>query len=218
MIFCAAPCKSSRPNHREAVVTCRNQRLRYALVPLRAVIAQPARGQSSPLACCRQMVFRRKLWRKEPACEPSLPYADKAGLSCGLGDAAPRLGRRASMQVLMRPRMVVPGPKFDQLGTQLVLAGDSDPVQLVLEGAEETLDAPVLPGAVQLGGLQADAEQGQRGFHQAAVEACLVVHANRSRQAKVATRHDQLVQDGQAACRRGRPCRSGPSPTHDVSA
>jgi hypothetical protein len=37
---------------------------------------------------------------------------------------------------------------------------------------------------MQVGGLQADAEQGQGGFHQTAVEARLVVHPYRLRQPK----------------------------------
>ena len=60
--------------------------------------------------------------------------------------------------------------------------GDGDRIELLLQRAEEALNPTVLPRALQLGGLQADAEQRQCPAHQARVQADLIVDAQSRRQ------------------------------------
>jgi len=67
--------------------------------------------------------------------------------------------------MLMGPDVVVPGSEFDQFDAQVVIIGKDDAVQLLLERAEKPLDTSVLPGAMQGGGLQTDAQQFQGRFH-----------------------------------------------------
>lgn len=77
-------------------------------------------------------------------------------------DAVPDLGRRASLQVLVRPHVVVPEPEWQQRRVELMAIGHAPAIEFGLERAEEAFDAAVLPGAVPFGGLMADAEPGQR--------------------------------------------------------
>lgn len=58
---------------------------------------------------------------------------------------------------------------------------DGDRVWPLLQRAEEVLNPTVLPGAVQLDGLQADAEYRQCPAHQAGVQAGLIVDAQSRR-------------------------------------
>src|SRR5690606_13312464 len=144
-------------------------------------------------------------------------------------------------QMLMRPRMVVPGPKLHQLHPQIIAIHDGDAIELLLERAKEPLGPSVLPGAVQCRGLQTNAQASQRGFHHARVEARLVVHPDAARQTEVPESVEKLpaipARSSTTACRPAhsaantpathdrahpassavapsdRPCRSGPSPT-----
>ena len=93
-------------------------------------------------------------------------------------DAAPGLHRRHALQVLMRPRLVVPTDELDQRGGERLLIRHDPAVELLLERAEEPFDAPVLPGAVLFDGLVANAELMKHAVEQGVVEDGFVVGAD----------------------------------------
>lgn len=64
-------------------------------------------------------------------------------------NVVPRLLRRASAQVLVRPKLVVPITEFAQRQRQCCAPAELPLLQQRLERAGEALDAPVLPRAVQ---------------------------------------------------------------------
>jgi len=133
------------------------------------------------------------------------------------------------MQMLMRANVVVPSAELGQLAAQIVRVGDGDAIQLLFEGAEEVFDpaalsllrspartslcgrstargdaarnpaSPILPRAMQVGGLQAHPNQSQCATHQPRVEARLIVHADALRQAKASERDKQFRDDGDAS-------------------
>jgi len=176
-----------------------------------ATIACPIRDVSPPSAqgvcgqCSlpdrrrRQFAPGRASWRKEPAGDQSIPHVEPLRSLGGLGAAIPRLGRGVAVQMLMRAHMVVPGAELDQLAAQIVETSDRDTIQMLLEGAKEPLDPAILPGAMQIGGLQAHAEQNQCATHQTRVEARFIVHANSLGQTETSTRDNQFTQDRRTA-------------------
>ena len=103
------------------------------------------------------------------------------------------------VQMLMRPRMVVPAAELDQFVAQVAAVNDGDPVQMPFERAEESLDAAVLPGTMGFGGLQRDAQQRQRTFHQPRIETGLVVHPDAAWNTELAKGGNQFTQESNAA-------------------
>lgn len=97
--------------------------------------------------------------RKAPASQPPSPRAELFRSSQRLASAGPCFCRCTAKQVLMRPHMVVPSPKRAELEGEFITVGDRDCVEVLLQGAEETFDPAVLPGAMQFDGLQSDADQ-----------------------------------------------------------
>ena len=64
----------------------------------------------------------------------------------------------AATQMLMRSRVVVPGAELQQLDAKIGAVRDDGPPKLALQVAEEPLDPPVLPWAMQHDRTQADAK------------------------------------------------------------
>ena len=62
-------------------------------------------------------------------------------------DAAPGLHRRHALQVLMRPRLVVPTDELDQRGGERLLIRHDPAVELLLERAEEPFTSTGRPAA-----------------------------------------------------------------------
>lgn len=87
------------------------------------------------------------------------------------------------MQMLVRPHVVVPGAERLQLEPEFLSIDDRDGVEVPLQCSEETFNTAVLSGAMQLDGLQANAEQPQPLTNQARVEADLVIDTDVCRQA-----------------------------------
>ena len=76
--------------------------------------------------------------------------------------ARPGFGRCQVLQVLMRPDVVIPTPKLNQSFMQTGSIHDVNPIQLPFQCAEESLDAAVLPRAMQIDALMPGAQQPQR--------------------------------------------------------
>lgn len=77
-----------------------------------------------------------RLRRKHPSDQSPVPCTESPRPAADFAVPVPNFRRRSSAQVLMRPRMVVPAAKRDQLGAQLVAIGDRDAIELLLERAE----------------------------------------------------------------------------------
>ena len=106
-----------------------------------------------------------------PGFEPNAAYD---GAPPGV-EAAPGFHGCHALQVLVRPHVVVPGDELDQRGVEAGAVRHDPAVELLLQRAEETLDATILPRAVALDGLVFDAELVEYEFEQRAIEDGLVV-------------------------------------------
>jgi len=102
--------------------------------------------------------------RKEPSADMPAPDAHESGPLGRFRPSAPHFSRRMAVQVLMRPRMVVPSPKLYQFHPQVIAILNGDAVERPLERAEKPLHPSVLPRAMQRRGLQTNAQAPQRRF------------------------------------------------------
>jgi hypothetical protein len=84
--------------------------------------------------------------------------------------------------------------QLHQLYPQIIAIHDGDTIQRVLERTKEPFDPAVLPRAVQVGGLQSDAQHAKRHFHQPRVETRFIVHAKGARQAEASKAGQQAPQ------------------------
>ena len=96
----------------------------------------------------------------------------------------------------MRTHVVVPGAEVSEREVQLLLAIDRPRIELLLEGAEETLDASVHPRTVRLGSLVADSQDGERQGKEPGREGAIVVGADGARQAVALDRVQERAEDG----------------------
>lgn len=78
-------------------------------------------------------------------------------LRIGIG-AAPNLGWRSSIKVLVRTDAVVPVAKQIEVTVELREIGHVPLVELLFERAEEAFDSAVLPRAARIGALMTDAQ------------------------------------------------------------
>jgi hypothetical protein len=134
------------------------------------------------------------LRREKPSRDMPTPHADEARPFHGFRSPLLHLDRRMAIQMLMRPRMVVNGAKLHQLYPQIIAIHDGGTIQRVLERTKEPFDPAVLPRAVQVGGLQSDAQHAKRHFHQPRVETRFIVHAKGARQAEASKAGQQAPQ------------------------
>lgn len=112
----------------------------------------------------RFVVKRGWLRRQIDAAQQSVPCLKaKHGLRTAPVnvDAVPHFRWRAAVKALMRSDAVIPESELDQRQVQRFAVRNGPVIQFSFQGAEEPLDAAVLPGAVQFGDLMFDAEQFQ---------------------------------------------------------
>lgn len=114
-------------------------------------------------------------------------------------DPVPSLQRRPPVQILMRPQRVVPGAEFGQESVQRCALGEDALPQLVLQRPKEALDAPVLPGAMQIDALVANAQQSQARAEHPAGETALVAGTHEARPTELGDSQTQLPQQRPAA-------------------
>jgi len=163
-------------------------------------MAQPARGQCKLSAGPPPLAYAHfSSGREVPAGDMPIPRFKPARWSRRFFASFPYLGRCMSAEMLMGPYMVVPAAELDQLGPQFVLPLNGNAVQTPFEGAEETLDPPVLPRAVHINGLQAYAEQRQCDLHCRRIETGLIVHTDAAWNAELTKASNQFTQEGNAA-------------------
>lgn len=93
-------------------------------------------------------------------------------------DTRPSLGRRSPCKILMRADMIVEETELAQRAIERIEGCDRELIQIFFQRAEETLDPPVLPRAMQIGCLMADAEQKQRQAKNARGKDRLVVRSD----------------------------------------
>ena len=108
----------------------------------------------------------------------------------------PGFGRGSPAQILMRTNLVVPPAKSRQLLVQLRGIVNQDLPDLHFKGPKESLDPAILPGAMGIGRLVADAQQPQPEPEQPAGEDGFVVGANNLRLAKLFDGIQQTAKQG----------------------
>ena len=107
--------------------------------------------------------------------------------------------RCKSVQVLVGSDVVIEGSEFIKRALQSTAAGYDQLPELWLERAKQTLDPPVLPRRVLLGGLVLDASELEKGVEQPAVENRFVVRAQFTGFAVLGNGQAQVPQHGPAA-------------------
>ena len=118
--------------------------------------------------------------KKEPAGQFPIPTAEVHWRAGRFRPTCPGFNWRPSVQMLMRPCVVVPATKRRELGVQIIAIDNRDAIKPLLQRPEEPLDPPVLPRTVRLDALQPNAEHSERGPHCRRDEAGFVVDANPS--------------------------------------
>src|SRR5258708_10507568 len=127
---------------------------------------------------------------------PRQEVAGRSWTGCVGIDARPRLGRGPTVQMLMWAHVVVPGAEITQREVQLLVAIDCPAIELLLERAEEALDASVHPRTVRLGSLVADPEERERQGKEPRSEGAVVVGAGGARHAVALDGVEEGAEDG----------------------
>lgn len=96
-------------------------------------------------------------------------------------DVVPRLGRRHPTQALMRPQFVVPSGEVTQESIEGLSVIQRQLLEHTFKRPEQPLNAPVLPGAVNVTALLTNAQPTQPAREGSATETGFVVGANESR-------------------------------------
>lgn len=114
-------------------------------------------------------------------------------------DVLPRLGRRAAAQVLVRSQFVVPMAEVDQQCIDSAPVPQAQPLEHAFQGSEQALNAPVLPGAVNVTALMGNAQPLQTPREHPSGEAGFVVRAHKSRPSPLRDGQTQVSQQRPAA-------------------
>ena len=90
----------------------------------------------------------------------------------------PSLRWRSTRKILMRPDMVIEEAEFIQCAIERIEGGHRELVKARFQRTKEPFHPSILPGAMQISFLMADAEKQQRKLKHAGSKNCFVVGSN----------------------------------------
>ena len=99
---------------------------------------------------------------------------------------SPSFRRRAPLQILMWPHMIVKEAELHQRIAEFLKRSHRPLIQLVLQCPEETLDAPILPGATRISALMPNTQQPQPTPKQPRTKHRFIIRAHSARLAVLA--------------------------------
>ncbi len=155
--------------------------------------------------CCRTPFHRRKqiiaLQQSVPRLEPEF-LLDRPNIRI---DLRPDFGRRCTLQMLVRPNVVVPKPELTQRNIQHLESRDLPLIEFLLQRPEQSFDPSVLPRATGIAALMSNPGQRQHNAKHPACKTRFIIRAHCTRLTVLSYRQKQMPeQSPRSFVRQGR--------------